>query len=617
MSIQDRPITQPRWADDPPVAPPTTITEPTSQQKDEGWQPAGSATFPDGKPVREIMNWLLNLIYQWLLWLDIVTHRTGDQSPDHVLPGSNPPGTGAGLGPVAAGDFSARVYVGGYERGPEDSPEHTYAASSDTYWDLGRDGAWTPVVVAAMDPAPAITANSVRVFAVRTDATDRTAVILDNTEAALNIDQPVERVWGDETDAARELARTIYKVKSGAGEWSLIDEIQEDVTGIIVRRYFSGDWDQEVITWNARWGSAAAEWTPDNPGISYFESVGPPSKRALFVDSSGGAFPAIWVTSNPGSLAEVTHVHRLAQASQVVAMTAASEEVVEALPLISWSKPSSAERHSEYTTIGPHLSLFGLHRSAQGTDGDEGIGGFLISNATWDYGTQEWNLVDSGEDAYKLTLDKSGLRLLVHKAADGDAWVDEVGATKWLAVDAMSGGATATKRLVIPGSAIKTSGSTVVQPGLPNVQIGSAAQGFDNPVEDASDIGIARAIAGASSGKTGVWPITGLPNGAIVTGVKVQGGWDTPAAEEIRVAMVKLNGSTNARTSFRSGTAYDVITGGDIATYTEETLTIDAAESVRTIDNELYSYYLWVGEKAGDENHLWVISRWVIEYVEA
>ena len=69
--------------------------------------------------------------------------------PNQALLVGSAPVTGAGL-TVLAGSFSGRVVADGYSVGPDaiDGPAHTYAATSDTYWDLGRDGAWHAVVVA-------------------------------------------------------------------------------------------------------------------------------------------------------------------------------------------------------------------------------------------------------------------------------------------------------------------------------------------------------------------------------------------------------------------------------------------------------------------------------------
>lgn len=164
----DKPTKLPRWADE---ADPGHITEPSDVQKGTGW----ATVFV----VWQYFNWLLYTIYQWLAWSDQTTHRTDDAWGDQALPDGDTPSTGAGL-TISAADFSARVYAAGYEvpltSYPAAGDTYTYSASSDTYWDLKRDTTWTPVAVVNDDPEPAVTANSVRVFKVVTNATNRTSV---------------------------------------------------------------------------------------------------------------------------------------------------------------------------------------------------------------------------------------------------------------------------------------------------------------------------------------------------------------------------------------------------------------------------------------------------------
>ena len=176
---QDRPSLKPEWANDPPVAPPTTITEPTSTQKAHGWQPAGSVAFAGGKPVRQIMNWLQNLYQQWVQWFDQTTFRPSDFLATGGIPGTGSvPTTGSGLA-IAASNFSSSAYVNGYrvDAASSLSPAYTYTASRDTYWDVARTGTWTATAVTNGAGAPAVASNSVRCFKLVTDATNRTSVV--------------------------------------------------------------------------------------------------------------------------------------------------------------------------------------------------------------------------------------------------------------------------------------------------------------------------------------------------------------------------------------------------------------------------------------------------------
>lgn len=610
--MSDKPIKFPRWADSPPAGPPTTITEPTAAQKDSGWQPFGSAEFPNGKPVRQIANWLINLIYQWVTWFDQISQRTSDMHPDHALPGGTAPTIAAGLGPVAAGDFSAVVYVDGYRIGPDpiDSPAHTYTATTDTYWDLGRDGVWTPVEVPATDPAPAVTANSVRVYAVRTDATDRTALILDTREEYLNIDKGLEFVWGDESDAAKALPLWLFKfLGDGSVRYSLIAEWRKTTGSLFSHRLYIDDETSTIwfVTGGA-WNDATSMWDPD-PGVFLMEfwRWNTDGMNVLAVDGLSGPQPDSIITSNPGAF-PLSAVHRWITPSTIRA--GSSTEVINAEEGFAYEVPNAGAGAYVHRGMADYdkLKIFGLDKitAGQGTDAAEGLGGFLISNAEWNNSTQQWDQETAGFDSYKLVLDKDGFRLLTHRNADGASWDDVVGATQWRVVETMSH--TRTKILSLPGS------DAQVHSGIPqSVVISLGPSGSqDDPVDNAFEVGELRAIS-VGANKSAVWPVK-LPQGALVSGVEVEGAFDTPGAEQIRMALVRLNGLTNSRTSFRNGTAYDVFTGAGLGVRTTKVLTIDNTEAIRTIDNGTYSYYFWVGEQAGDTNHLWVISRIKITY---
>ena len=164
-----RPDDYPRWA--------TTeveVTEPPESRKASGY-------VGGDKPRRGWENWIKNEIYKWILYLDESGVSLSFLVEDGAFStGGSLPSTGAGLGPIAANDFSAAALVSGFLVGtipsPIQGPEYTYTANTDTYWDLGLGGIWTPTAVANLDPAPAIPADHVRVFKVVTDAGNRTAV---------------------------------------------------------------------------------------------------------------------------------------------------------------------------------------------------------------------------------------------------------------------------------------------------------------------------------------------------------------------------------------------------------------------------------------------------------
>ena len=136
--MADRPSEFPEWASAPP---PSSITSPSNAERQAGDQPAGA---PIGAgPRRQFHNWLFNLIYRWQLWFHQAIWRASDLFANQALLVGSAPVTGAGL-TVVASSFSGRVIADGYSVGPDAiaGPAYTYSATSDTYWDLGRDGAW-------------------------------------------------------------------------------------------------------------------------------------------------------------------------------------------------------------------------------------------------------------------------------------------------------------------------------------------------------------------------------------------------------------------------------------------------------------------------------------------
>lgn len=614
MATQDKPAQYPRWASNPPTPPPTTITEPTSAQKDSGWQPPGSAEFPDGKPVREFANWLENLAYQWIQWLDRVTHRSNDLSPDHALPGyGSTPSIGAGLS-IADGDFSARVFVDGYELGSIAAEfvgaSYSYTDNSDTYWDLQRDGLWVPVVVANGAPEPAVTANSVRVYVVETIAGARTQVLSDRREEFLNIDKTIELVWGSENDTDRAVPRFLFKWQGdGAIRYTQIAESRRiQANSYSHRIYISDNLGSIVYCVGAAWNPGTAQWDPD-PGSfpsADFWIWNIQGMHAISVAHLGASFPDTKITDLPGTHADVfdSWITRSSFRAGNAINVSQAEDVA---AFRSNSPGVGAHRHRRLCEFDS-LNLYSLDKAAHGTDGNEGRGGFFTSNCEWDNATQKWEQLSAGADSYKLTIDKDGWRLFLHRDADGATWDDVTSPnTNWREVETFG---SRTKRLIVPASeGIWTTGSPItVATGAPG--------SMDDPVDNAGEVGALRAITTGVPDKSAIFPLH-LPQGSVVTAVTLEGGFNTPAAEQIRVALVRFDGIGNTRTSFRSGTAYDVITGTGTATKVLKPLTIDAAEAIRTIDNLNYSYYLWIGEQAGDLNHTWSLSRWIVEFKDA
>lgn len=476
---QDKPTLLPRWASSPPAAPPTTITEPTSAQKDSGWQPSGSAEFPDGHPMRQIANWLENLEYQWINWLQQSESRTSDQFADQLIntfPG-NIPSLGVGLGPIAANDFSASVYVDGYRVPETASPIHTYNATSDTYWDLGRDGIWVAAVVASGGGAPAVATNAFRVFAVRTDATDRTALIVDNQSihSQLDIDQITRYLvqlsmaarlnLGVNTDDIGTLFSSLLPKIFGTGhalaaegpnQWSEFNS--NNVAVSTMRTYGPGDagplngW---MMVWGARMTSPSA-WVSDANADDVFRIV---ISGDSFVNQLRVQFGSIigvglstafnetdWIDQDvSGQLSQMNVEQGVRLGSALNAGAAATRNTIPQIEhtrqdanlvytLIRADKTSTIKTR-EYYTSNP----FGLGS----------IGRVQTWNASWDEATSLWNRDDNTADSF-LRIDWSfGVYHLSHLTGGSNTWADTITPSTWAIMQAQ-GVTTGTTRNVAP-----------------------------------------------------------------------------------------------------------------------------------------------------------------------
>lgn len=221
--MADIPSDVPEWASNPPA---NTITTPTSTQRQNGWQP--------GRVRRQFSNWLADLTHRWILWFRQAVFRSSDLAPDQAFGGAAPV-TGAGL-TVAAASFSTAGYVDGYRVATTSAQGYTYGANSDTYWDLGRDAVWRPVVVASGDPEPAVTSSppSVRVYHVRTNGTDRTLVVdRRRTRVALSggLDVLAGLRLGVERDELTAATLTTIPADGVGATYSLIDQWTADLGG--------------------------------------------------------------------------------------------------------------------------------------------------------------------------------------------------------------------------------------------------------------------------------------------------------------------------------------------------------------------------------------------------
>lgn len=267
----DRPSELPEWASNPSAG---TITDPDDTQKQSGWT---TSTL-----IRQFVNWFWNLVWQWIVWLDQTTHRTNDLHPDHALQVGSPPTIGSGR-TISAGNFSARVYANGYEvpltSWPAAGNSYTYSANSDTYWDLREDGTWIPAVVSSGGSAPAVAAYSTRVYMVRTNASDRTALTDFRSSFLQLLGNPAQTnnsLW-----LGRGMNQTLGGVNGhapiewtrGPAQYTLMGRDSGSTIG--VRHYkgnnaFGGAGVCDVEVMNAYWDEASSIWVCDQYATNVF-----------------------------------------------------------------------------------------------------------------------------------------------------------------------------------------------------------------------------------------------------------------------------------------------------------------------------------------------------------
>lgn len=251
-----KPSKLPRWADNPPGG---TIVEPSEPEKDAGYQP--------GKPRRTFTNWLLNLAYGWLNWISSAMFNWADLGRDwaDTLNGALPT-SGAGL--VGTSGIGPAYVEGRRVAGPSEA--HTYTASKDTYVDLDYENVWHYVVVPNLDPEPAVTAHSIRIAKVVTNATDRTSVV-DYRDARVPVFQDVNfigRIWALVNN--NNLLAAFNTRRISPASYTLIHE-NVCATGVTIGHPTVRVWislaGETVITVNA-YQNGSGNWVADVDGLA-------------------------------------------------------------------------------------------------------------------------------------------------------------------------------------------------------------------------------------------------------------------------------------------------------------------------------------------------------------
>lgn len=570
---QDIPSKLPEWCSDPSGDTDTTgKTEPTSGQKAAGWQPAGSTAFPDGFPVRQIMNWLLNLTWQWLVWLSAATRRTTDLHDDGPLPGyGDAPTVAAGLGPVSAGDFAARAYVDGYEVGPVDSPAHTYTASKDTYWDLGRDGGWTAVEVNAGDPAPSVTADSVRVYKVTTDGSDRTAVV-DYRPARLEVSKALELKeairlgLNSFADAAAAAVVRLQVPYSSAVSFTYLGEFADAAASEGTTRIYLDGYGIPVMVRGASWDGT--QWVTDaSPPLllSRIEWRGSDGLRVRQLDASvhtPNFADSVW-EEQP----DADHVRGLGiDGTLSIFNPATPSALYQAGTPKVFAEADEAVAHRAWAgQLGTYFQIYSLLLATVGTDDGAGnqanLGGELVSNATYDESTGKWARQNAGADSFKLELGSHGLRLLKRAAGDASPWNDDV--------DAADGWAP--QKLMLSAAAAGLDGTWSVDTN-------------PTPANMSANITSSTgALAGA------VFPLDKIRDGAIITGARWFGSAGSEGAN-VRAFVHRYDPVSRTARTLKATDSYDTFAGVALGTANE--ITIDESVALRTVDQGSYAYAL-------------------------
>ena len=159
--------------------------------------PTASETA-DGLPApgvvsRQVFNGLFGYLSLWADFFRDKLYAPSDLYDDqHLVPGFTPITTQS-LAQVAGHLTSGPVYVGGVRVHPVAMPAHTYAANSDTYWDVDAGGAAYASAVANGAAEPAVAQGRVRVLKVVSGAGALTTVQFWPSHETIRATQPIQR----------------------------------------------------------------------------------------------------------------------------------------------------------------------------------------------------------------------------------------------------------------------------------------------------------------------------------------------------------------------------------------------------------------------------------------
>lgn len=544
--MAQEPSELPEWATDPPGG---TITSPSTPTREDGFQP--------GPPRRQYVNWLFNLIYQWVAWFRQVVFRTSDIATDQALLVGTAPVAAAGL-TVTAGSFSGRVYVDGYSMGPDpiDGPAHTYAANSDTYWDLGRDGQWTAAVVASGDPEPALTADSIRVYRVRTNGTDRTAVA-DYRRTRVKLLPFEVGVAGDEIDENNSRILTRYNGDGTSGSpadphFTPISEARPLVsaTGRSVVRLYQNVYGVLHVVFNAVWSGDDLEWSSDGGGTVTRYVIDDFTVRLESVSGGGPWVESDWAT------------RELSIDSQIAML----QPILMQLPLSGRTK---------IMTFDSTDGTFGLYVSLDGT-GSFGPCLELVRNARWNSSLTRWERVAAGI-VTKLDIRPGAIRRLEHGSGLAANFNDTI-----------SPGSTWSyplKYVTLSGTGFKGSSSAATSAGLQ----------WDADLEPGTVGGSGQVSTDVSASWNLELDLPMIPDGAIIAAVSIV--YLNPVGNgELEAAIVRVplpyDSAGVVESLCATNTFMDTLPQLN-AVFQQTGLTVDASEAVRTVNREAWRYAIF------------------------
>lgn len=426
--MASRPSQFPRWADDGGAS----VTEPSEPEKDLGWVP--------GNPELDYMNWLQLRAYQWLVWLVQVLRPTDLELADAPLPGGTAPVVGAGLSRIA-GFFSARAVAAGVPVPLTDVQAHVYNDSVITYWDLDRDGVWTPVEAGLADPEPAVTANAVRVYIVVTDATDivevsdrrpdviryRTHSVVGTLRLALSATlNALSGVVSTDLERRTPKLRITADGRSGA-IYELLQTYDQNNSFVPWRVYM------RMTTGEILWVRGAVldvteapiTWTPEAT-TAVFIGVGTTVRRwELSGLTVGVPFnDTDWPTAN------ATRAPRESRQTgfqfQIPGNAPASDGFL--YPHLE-HLDDAGENYTPVERLVISGSVVTRYLALVGPGGTVG-GEVRATNAQFNPTTGLWTRIAAG-DAYLEVLGSNGRRLYRHLAADAGTWADSVAVGNW------------------------------------------------------------------------------------------------------------------------------------------------------------------------------------------